>query len=230
MSGLYDNHRKRMRFRYRHYGLDNFDDFEVLEMLLFYCYPRRDTNQIAHSMISAFGSLDNLLDADIDTLMERLGCTESIAAFLNMLPKVAHRYFHNKWSPGVVINNEKKAGEYAIDLFIGSSVEKFYVLCFNKKMKLINTVLISEGVVDETSPYPRKIVSAAIHNNATKLLLTHNHPGGLLSPSKPDIETTRVMCECLATINIPVIDHIIVAGDQYYSFAAKGSRLVSGYD
>lgn len=224
----HENHRKRMRQRYLKQGFEGFADHEVLEFLLYYCYPRRDTNEIAHRMIKEFGSLHNLLEADVPTIMKKLGCTENIAVYLNMLPKVANRYFRNKWGTGIILDNPKTAGEYAIDLFVGYTVEMFYVICIDKKFRLINTVLISEGTLDESAVYPREIVSAAIQNNAAYIILAHNHPSGTLKPSKSDLEVTRRIVEGMQLLNLFISDHIIVAGDTYYSFAAR-KQIVKGY-
>jgi len=222
------NHRQRIRKRYRAQGLDNFAEHEVLELLLYYCYPRCDTNEIAHSMLKEFGSLHNLFEADVETLMTTLNCTENIAVLINLIPAMANRYFRSKWGAGVIINDAKIAGQFAIDLFVGQTVEKFYVFCLDKKLKLINTVLISEGTLDESAAYPREVIRAAIKNNATAIIMAHNHPSASLHPSLNDIEATRRIAEGAEIIGLDVIDHIIVAGDTYYSFAARRQH-VRGY-
>ncbi|MCL2577233.1 MAG: DNA repair protein RadC [Defluviitaleaceae bacterium] len=222
-------HRERMRKRYRsNKGLDNFADHEVLEFLLFYCYPQRDTNEIAHRMLKEFKTLHNLFETDVETLMNTLNCTENIAVLLNFIPAIANRYFRSKWGKSVILDDEKIAGEYVIDLFVGETVEKFYVLCLDKKYRLINNVLISEGTLDESAVYPREIMGAALKNNATSIILTHNHPGGSAKPSKSDLEATSLIVKSLESINIDTIDHIIAAGDTYYSFDARRQH-VRGY-
>ncbi|MDR0272907.1 MAG: DNA repair protein RadC [Clostridiales bacterium] len=224
------NHRKRVRERYRSQGLDGFAEHEVLELLLFHCYPRCDTNEIAHNMLQKFGSLHNLFEADIETLTATLNCSENVAVFLNLIPAVTKRYFFSKWGAGIIISNEKIAGEFAIDLFVGQTVESFYVICLNKKFKLINVARISKGTTDEAPVYSREIVREAIKNNATDLILTHNHPGGVIKPSRNDIDITRRIIEGVEIMNlgIKVIDHIVVCGDTYYSFAARRQH-VQGY-
>jgi DNA repair protein RadC len=217
-----------MRLRYRAQGLDGFAEHEVLELLLYYCYPRCDTNEIAHNMLKEFGSLHNLFEADVESLMSTLNCSENIAVFLNLLPAVANRYFRSKWGASVILDDEKIAGEYAIDLFVGQTVEKFYVLCLDKKFKLINAALISKGTLDESAVYPREVVGAALKNNATAIILAHNHPGGSIRPSRNDMETTRRIVEGTELIRLDVLDHIIVAGDAYYSFATR-RQYVKGY-
>jgi len=225
---LHGGHRDRFRARYLTGGLESFHDHEVLELLLYYCYPRGDTNPRAHKMLGEFGSLHNLFEADVETLMERLNCTENVAVLLNLIPALANRYFRSKWSRKVPLANHKAAGAFAIDLFVGHTTERFYVLSLDSQRRLNNTTLISKGTVDEAAVYPRDVMRVAIQDKVTSVLLTHNHPGGSLRPSKADLEVTRQIVEGLKYIGVDVLDHIVVAGDTYYSFAARG-QFVKGY-
>jgi len=225
----HQGHRDRMRARYQANGLEGFHDHEVLELLLYYCYPRGDTNPKAHKMLAEFGSLHNLFEADINTLTQRLGCSENIALLLNLIPALSNRYFRSKWNRKVVLNSSKAAGEYAIDLCVGHTVEQFYVLSLDNRQRLINTTLISKGTVDEAAVYPREVIRVAIQNKVTGVILTHNHPGGSMRPSKADLEVTRQIVDGLQFVGVSVLDHIVVAGDTYYSFAARG-QLVEGYN
>jgi len=228
-KNLHIDHRKRMRERYRDHGLENFHDHEVLEMLLYYCYPRCDTNKIAHKMINEFQSLPNLFDADIETLMARLGCTEKIAMLINLMPAIAKRYLNKKWGKKVTISDSQIAGEYAISLFVGEQVESFYVLCLNSQLQLNQAVLIAKGTIDEVPIFTRELVRAALQYQSANVILAHNHPGGVMVPSHEDnVVTTRVK-EALALIDVAVIDHIIVAGDKYFSYAQRYHRHVVGY-
>jgi DNA repair protein RadC len=221
-------HRARFRARYIKEGLDAFAEHEVLELLLYYCYPQRNTNEIAHAMLREFGSLYNLFEADVPTLMSRLNCSENIAVLLHVMPAVANRYFRSKWGRHTVFKNAKIAGEYAISLFVGHTNERFYLLNLDARNHLINVALISQGTLDEAAIYPREVVKAAVQNNAHSVILAHNHPGGTLKPSRGDLEVTRHIVDGLKFIHITVTDHIIVAGDTYYSFAARNQH-VAGY-
>jgi len=227
-SSPHEGHRDRFRAKYLANGLDGFHDHEVLELLLYYCYPRGDTNERAHKMLNEFGSLPNLFEADVETLMERLNCTENVAVMLNLVPALANRYFRSKWSRKVVLNTVRSAGEYAIDLFVGHTMERFYVLSLDSQRRLNNTTLISKGTVDEAAVYPREVIKVAIQDKVTGVILAHNHPGGSMRPSRADMEVTRQIVDGLQFIGVEVLDHIIVAGDTYYSFAARG-QLVAGY-
>ena len=222
-------HRERMRTRYLTGGLDGFHDHEVLEMLLYYCYPRGDTNPLAHKMLKQFGSLHNLLEADVEALMERLGCSENVAVLLNLVPALANRYYRSKRSRNIKLDNEHASGEYAMDLFIGHTVERFYVLSLDSQLRLKNTALISEGTVDEAAVYPREVARVAIQDKVTNVILAHNHPGGSLKPSNADLDVTRQISEGLRYIGVKVLDHIIVAGDTYFSFASR-RQIVAGYN
>jgi len=225
---LHEGHRERVRTRYRIGGLDGFADHEVLEMLLYYCYPRGDTNPRAHEMLNQFGSLHNLLEADVEALMERLGCSENVAVLLNFIPGLANRYNLSRIKKPIRLDSERAAGEYAMALFAGLSVERFCVFCLDSQHWLKNTKFISEGTIDETAVYPREIAKVALHDNVNKVILAHNHPGGSLRPSRADSDVTRLLSDGFVFLGITVLDHIIVAGDTYYSFAARDQN-VAGY-
>ncbi|MCL2387224.1 MAG: DNA repair protein RadC [Defluviitaleaceae bacterium] len=221
-------HRTRTRNRYRRGGLEGFADHEVIEFLLYYVYVQRDTNEIAHNMLNKFGSLHNLFETDVEELMSTLNCTENIAVLLNLIPALANRYFRSKWSAGLILDDVEIAGQFAIDLFVGKTMELFYVLCLDKRHRLIHAALISEGTVDEVAVYSRKIAHEALKHKANYVILTHNHPSGTLRPSRGDLESTKHIVEGMKFIDIDVLDHIIVAGDTYYSFDARG-QYVRGY-
>ncbi|MCL1844723.1 MAG: DNA repair protein RadC [Defluviitaleaceae bacterium] len=221
-------HRERLRQRYLSHGFDAFAEHEVLELILFYCYAQRDTKPIAKKILAEFGSLHNVFEADAQTIMATLKCTENVAVLLSLILPATNRYFRSKWGENTIICNEKIAGQFAVDLFVGETVEKFYVLCLDKNFKLINAVLISEGTVDEAAVYTREVIRAALQNNATAIILTHNHPGGTIKPSRGDYESTIRIIESANSIDIEVIDHVIAVGDKYYSFAAR-KQHVAGY-
>ena len=228
-DNLHANHRSRMRKRFFENSLNGFADHEVLEMLLYYCYPRRDTNEIAHRFIKEYGSLHNLFEADPKDIMNRCNTTESVAVLLSLIPKVANLYFRSRWNKeALVFNDPQTVGEYAISLFVGRTNEVFYIFCLDSGRKLKNISLIAEGTLDETPVYPRQIVSEAMKHQATALVLAHNHPGGTCKPSRKDVESTRQIVEGLRFLGIRILDHIIVAGDRYYSFASQ-DKIVDGF-
>ena len=218
-----------MRQRYKTHGLDGFHDHEALEILLYYCYPRCDTNVIAHKMLDEFGSLQNLFDANVDTLMARLGCSENIAVLLSMMPAVAKRYLRGKWGEKTVIGSADAAGAYAINLFVGEHVETFYALCLDTGLRLNQVVQIAKGTVDEVPVFTRELARKVLEHHAANVILVHNHPGGATTPSHNDNALTTRVKDALELIDVPVVDHIIVAADKYYSYAQRSGRYVKGY-
>lgn len=219
---LHAGHRQRVRNRYLSEGLDSFTDHQVLEMLLFYCIPMKDTNELAHKMINEFGTLAGLFEADPKDISRRCGVSENTAILVSMVPSLTRRYFKGKWGEKPVLSSSSKAGEYAVSLFAGRTYEVFFVLCLDSQNRVNYAALVHEGTINEAPVYPRIIVETALRHQANSVILAHNHPGGSIKPSKADIEVTKKITEALRAISISVMDHIIVAGDNYVSLAEQG--------
>ncbi|HHV99937.1 MAG TPA: DNA repair protein RadC [Clostridiaceae bacterium] len=219
---LHQGHRQRVKKRYLNEGLDAFEDHQVLEMLLFYCIPMKDTNELSHKMIKEFGSLAGLFEADPRDICKRCGVSENTAILISAIPSLARRYFKSKWGKKPVLNSSSLAGEYAISLFAGRTYEAFFVICLDSQNGVNNAVLVHEGTINEAPVYPRIIVETALRHQANSIILAHNHPGGSLQPSREDMEITRRLVTALNAISIKVVDHIIVGGDKYMSFAERG--------
>lgn len=221
-SNIHSGHRARMRERYLEEGLDGFQDHEVVEFLLFYCIPMKDTNALAHKMIKEFGNLHNLLEADPRDIERRCGVSINTAILLSLVGPLSRRYLKQKWGQRPVLNSSAKAGNYAISLFSGRPYECFYLICLDSQNHVNHASLVHEGTINESPVYPRIIVETALRHKANSVILAHNHPGGSLKASAADIDITRRITEALKPININVIDHIIVAGERYISFAEEG--------
>ncbi|WP_425060956.1 hypothetical protein SCACP_17210 [Sporomusa carbonis] len=221
-KNLHEGHRQRVKARYLSEGLDTFEDHQVLEMLLFYCIPMKDTNELAHRMIREFGSLAGLFEADPQDICKRCGVSENTAILVSLIPSLARRYFKGKWGEKPVLRSSSKAGEYAVSLFVGRTYEVFYLICLDAQNRVNYAALVHEGTINEAPVYPRLIVETALRHQANSVILAHNHPGGTLQPSGADKEVTRRIVTALEAIEIHVADHIIVAGDRYFSFAENG--------
>lgn len=219
---IHKGHRQRVKERYLSEGLDGFQDHEVLEFLLFYCIPMKDTNELAHKMILEFGTLAGLFEADPMEISKRCGVSENTAILVSSVTSFARRYDKVKRGTKPVLNSSSKAGEYAVSLFIGRTYEALYVICLDSQSRLNHAQLVHEGTINEVTVYPRLVVETALRHKANSVILAHNHPGGTLHPSNADIEMTKRVMIALEAISINVMDHIIVAGDKYVSFAEKG--------
>ncbi len=218
---LHEGHRQRVKSRYLSEGLDAFEDHQILEMLLFFCIPMKDTNEIAHKMMIEFGSLAGLFEADPKDICKRCGVSENTAILVSLIPSLSRRYFRGKWGDKPVLDSSTKAGEYLISLFTGRTYENFFVICLDSQNRVNYAALVHEGTINEAPVYPRLIVETSLRHKANSIILAHNHPGGNLQPSSADIEVTRKIVTAIEAISIKVMDHIIVAGEKYYSFAEK---------
>lgn len=214
---MHDEHRKRLRERFIKEGIDSFEAHQILELMMFYTIPRKDTNETAHLLLDKFGTFANVLDAPVKELMEVKGVGENTALFLNMIPQIMRRYENSKLKVLSSISSTAEAGEYVKSLFHGRIYECFFLICLNAQNKVVHTEKISEGTPNETSVYPRNVVRIAIQNNATSVILAHNHPGGSITPSSSDIESTAMISSALKTVDIGLMDHIVVANNSYFS-------------
>lgn len=219
---MHEGHRNRLKNRFLEEGLDGFEDHQILELLLFYAIPRRDTNEIAHSLIKKYGSLSGVLEADPRDLANTPGLGENSAILLSLIPSLARVYHKDRWGIRPTLNSTAKAGEYILTLFAGRPYEVFYLICLDAQLHVISPALVHEGTIDQAPIYPRLIVETALRHKAHSVILAHNHPGGSASPSPQDIEVTHKIRSALEGISISVLDHIIAAGESYVSCSEKG--------
>lgn len=218
----HDGHRSRMKRRFLLHGLSNFDDHNVLELLLFYALPRKDTNALAHRLLNTFGSLDGVFEAPPEALMRVEGIGENAAVLIHLVPEAARRYRIAKESIDTVLLSSHDVGQYLVPYFLNCRGEAVYLLCLDPRCRVIGCHELSAGDPTSVSISVRQIVEIALTQNASSVILAHNHPNGLAIPSKEDIASTRRIREALSLVNISLLDHIVVAGEDYVSLADSG--------
>ncbi len=223
----HDGHRERLKDRFINSGLDSFEPHNVLELLLFYSVPRKDTNPLAHKLINHFGSLSAVFDATPEQLMKVEGITKNSAALITMVPQLARKYLEDKADVRNVVSSFDEIGSYLLTRFVGRTVETIMLAGLDNKNKVIACNVVAEGGHDEVSVSKRKIVEESIKMGATKVVLSHNHPRGFAVPSSEDIYLTQSVYQVLKSVGIELLDHIIVAEDDYISFAASGIEFAS---
>lgn len=220
---IHDGHRKRLRERFRAEGLDGFTDVQVLELLLYYCIPRKDTNELAHALIQHYGSLSQVLDTSYQELMEMPGVAENAATFLTLLPAAYRRYCVDKGKredkPLLTID---ECGRYLMDYFRGRTNETVFLLCMDAKCKPLCCLKLGEGGVNSAGVPVRRVVEAALGANATTVVLAHNHPSGIALPSHEDVQTTRRVATALEAVEVTLADHIVVADEDFVSMVQSG--------
>ena len=219
--GIHDGHREKMRRRFQETGLEGFADHEALELLLYYAIPRRDTNELAHRLLTRYGSLSALLQAPIEDLRRVEGVGESAAVLLKLVPAFVYKAQRSAGQE-TVLNSTEKAGRYLLSCFAGERNEVIYQLCLDRKGKLLACKRLSEGGSAAAELNIRRLVENALLSSASAVILSHNHPSGIALPSREDYTTTRRVQEALATIGVELLEHIIVAEDDYVSLADSG--------
>lgn len=220
--GVHDGHRARLKKRFLEQGLDSFDDHNVLELLLFYVMPRQDTNPIAHKLLDHFGSLEAVFDATAEELSSVEGVGENAAGLIKLIPAVGRRYAIDKSRSCSIINSAEAAGAFLVPRFIGERDEVVYVICLDAKNKVICCKELFRGVVNSAEISIRKIAELALAKNATSIILSHNHTSGIAIPSVEDEMTTSRIKTALSAMGVNLLDHIVVAGDDFVSMADSG--------
>lgn len=203
-------------------GLDGFDDHNVLELLLFYALPRRDTNPLAHALLNHFGSLEAVFEAPLEELVKVPGIGENTASLLKLIPAVSRRYEMCKNAFGEILDSTTKAGDYLAARYLFERDEVVYIVCLDAKRRVICCKALFRGDVNSAEVSVRKIAELALVKNASAIILSHNHTSGIALPSREDERTTKRIKDALASMNITLLDHIIVAGDDYISMAESG--------
>lgn len=220
--GVHDGHRQRVKSRFKEVGESAFDDHNLLELLLFYAVPRRDTNELAHNLINRFGSYSGVLEASVDELMTVDGIGESAAVLIKLVPEMNKRYMQRNTPSEKVINSIEAAGEYFVAKYAYETVEVAYAMFLDTKNHVLSCRAISRGVVNGTNISIRAIAEQALACKATSVIFAHNHPDGIPTPSVEDELTTQKIKVALSTVGIRLADHIIVAGNQFVSLAEYG--------
>jgi len=221
--GVHDGHRARKRKQFLENGLDGFAEHEVLELLLFYAIPRRDTNIIAHDLMERFGSLEGVFSAPMEELMKVEGVGENAATLLRLVPQSYRRSRVASEDKPKILRDTEAVGAFFLDRFLGETGEVIYQACLDAKGKVLGCSRVSEGGVAAADLSMRKVVETALRCNAAAVILAHNHPSGVALPSHEDEIATRAVAEALSYVGVTLLDHIVVADGDFVSMAANGT-------
>lgn len=216
----HQNHRFRVRETFRKAGVEGMPDHNLLELILFYSIPRKDTNEIAHRLIDTFGSLKRVFDAPYERLLEVEGVGESSALLISMIPAICRRYIEAGEAKKINLSEPDDVKKYIISKYYGYSNEIFFMLCLDALGNLINCCKIGEGTAESVLIDKRTVLETAFRNNADTVIFAHNHPGGVAAPSKEDIVMTDEFNALFRGVGIRLADHFIIGGDDIMSLAS----------
>lgn len=210
-SNIHQGHRSRLRKRYLATGLTGFDEHQILELLLFYAYPRVDMNEKAHELIKQFGDLQNMMSSDAGTLM-KAGLNENAAVLLKLIPDICSNCLEQTMKRERYDSPEKLKALFA-GYFNSRKKEEFVAACFYNDLTLAGMKQVSEGSPSETPANLHMIISFAVGCGSTLVVLSHNHPGTSANPSESDLAVTLGIKNRLAAMELTLMDHIII-GDE----------------
>jgi len=234
MAGIHDGHRERLRNKIKKVGFESLEDHEKLEYLLFSFVPRRDTNAIAHELISTFGSYKKVLDTEPEVLATVKGMTQNAALFLHLLPDAFSAYLLS--DKDKALTNSGACAEVVIARIGRKKEENFLILYLDEGCRVMKTELLSGGKRSVTVDR-EKVVATAVQCHASYVVLGHNHPNGNLSPSDADIDSTNRIAQALGMVGVKLADHLVVSSYEYYSMQQNGliadavdlSRPIAGF-
>jgi DNA repair protein RadC len=221
-------HRKRLRDKFIKGGLAGFADYEVVELLLSLGTPRKDCKPQAKEAIKKFKTLRGVLSASMEELQQIKGIGPHSAFGIKLMQDVAREFLKEKIIDKPVFQSSQEIFEYLYHSMRDLKNEVFKVMYLNSQNQIIDASDLFEGTVNSATVAPRKIVEQALSHNAVALIFAHNHPSGNCEPSKSDKDITRDLVFAGSTVQIKILDHLIIVDNRYFSFAGEG--LISQYE
>ena len=221
-SFMHEGHRERLRKKFLKDNLNGLEKHELLEMILFYAIPRKNTNEISHLLINKFGSISGVIEASIEDLekVDGMGINSAILikSYLAVIKVCMEEWEEQKERKSKKLNFKDICNILRIK-FLGKNKENLVLILMNEKSELIFLDIIREGNINGIDIYLSEIVQIALKYKSSYVIISHNHPSGKPLPSKEDIETTKTLINALKLVNIKLLDHIIVSGHVYTSLA-----------
>ena len=220
----YAGHRKRLRDRFLKVGFEGMGDYEVIELILTLAIPRKDVKEPAKDLIKKFGNLKGILDARLDELRGSEGIGEIAAVALKIIRSVATTYLQQNAEGREIFSDPLKLAAYW-RMRIGSLPnEVFQVGYLDSAYRLLRDGVetLEEGTIDRATVYPRRMVESALRQGASALVLAHNHPNGIVQPTEQDKLLTRALVLAAETVQLKIVDHLIVSAEAVFSFREAG--------
>ena len=221
----FDNkgHRARLRKRFLYDFGESMEEYELLELLLMQSIKRRDVKPLAKAILREFGSLPEVINADITHLTDHAGVGEQTALMLKLVMAIMRRAAREQTMDRHVIASNEGIREYCRIHFAHIPTEEFHLVLLDKQNHVTKHVCLGKGSISDVMVYPRDVVKLVLDNYAAAVLLIHNHPGGGTKPSLNDVKTTNRLRDALKVVDVRVFDHMIVArGGQIVSFKEMG--------
>ena len=215
-------HRQRLRARYLKSGVKALNEYEIIELLLSLGTPRKDVKIPAKELLKKFKSLRGVLDADETDLRTIKGVGPNNIFGLKFIHDVSSEYLKQKTTELPVTSSPEAVYEYLLHTMAGLDKEVFKAIYLDAKNRIIEIEDLFEGTVDTSVVYLREAVKNALRHNAVSIIFAHNHLSGDTKPSEDDKNITQELVNACELMEIRVLDHIIISGNDYFSFANQG--------
>ena len=217
-----EGHRARLRARYRLNGDSALQDYELLELLLTYAIPRRDTKLLAKKLLERFGTLPRVFEAEPASLEEIDGIGPQAATLICLIRPLATRFLTEAPAGRTVLRSTGEAAAYFQAKLKGLPEEEVHVAFVNAKNAVTATECLQRGTVDQSVVYVRKVIERVLAHKAIGFILAHNHPSGDSTPSSQDRELTLALKSAAAAVDVRFLDHLIIGDGPAFSFKAAG--------
>jgi len=219
---VHSGHRKRVKEEFLKTGLDHMPPHRVLEFLLFFGIPQGDTNVLAHELLDEFRTLSGVFDAPYEELRKMSGVGEHTAILLKLIGGVARLYYREKAASVPTEDPLRAIGQELVAEYIGYTREVLTLVCLDNKLNILHTEQVAAGISDTVQIQFRDLARVALRHNASNVILGHNHPGGVAIPSREDKAATVALARRFDEIGIRLLDHFVIAGDEFTSMRDCG--------
>ena len=220
-KNVHQSHRERMRERGQASSFLAYSDHELFEMLLYSSIKRGDTNEVAHTLIEQFGGLNGVIEASFDELCAVPGIGASSAHQVMLVGEFIRRYVGGFVENHARYDTVRKIAEFVWPRFLGLKQERLYQLTFDNKLSITGLMIAAEGSINSVQVDRRRLFKYAMEKNAACVVLAHNHPHGVAVPSEMDTALTNELHSCFSLLNIPLLEHLIIAEDRFIPIVRK---------
>lgn len=218
-KNIHKDHRKRVKEQYIKNGIDSMADHNILELLLFYGIPYKDTNPIAHELIEKYHDINGVLDAPVRELVKLDGIGENAAVLIKLVHDIAYLYRDNAVNSKVNLASSERLYDFVRMKFLGETREIVYMISLDAHGRLKHCIKVADGTPTSVVSDNRSLVELALRFDVTNAVIAHNHPNGFATPSQADIAATQAIAKLFSTVSINLVDHVIAAEDEIFSFA-----------
>lgn len=201
---------------------DGLTDEELLELLLDYASDEGEAQMVAAALIERLGSVSAVLDTPAEDLAAIPGMDERRVLLLRLVTELHRRYYLSRAARDTHLSDTASIGGFLLPYFYGVREEVVYLLSLDATGRVLTCRLLGHGSVNSANVPMRRLMQEALTANATGVVLAHNHPSGIALPSREDVELTLRLREALDVVGILLIDHLVVADDDFVSMKDSG--------